>query len=193
MRVERFDALCQPLPGEPPGEPVPGGPWAVARRLVEEYRMADPAIVRARWDPDEAFVGRVMVLQLRLWRLLHVRARARDARLGRGAGGRRPPRAGVRVRVRDAARPSRDRPDGLRGAEVPRRRRGPVPVARALAGVRRRRVVGADRVPALRPARAGAVLLPVLCADRAADGLGAGAPRSTPPPAVRLRTQPQLS
>jgi uncharacterized protein (UPF0548 family) len=73
MPVERFDALCQPLPGEPPGEPVPDGPWAIARQLVEQYRMADPAIVRARWDRHAAFVGRVMVLQLRLWRLLSVR------------------------------------------------------------------------------------------------------------------------
>ena len=80
MRIERVDALCQPLPGEPPGDPVAGGPWAVARRLVEEYRMADPAMVRARWDPDEAFVGRVMVLQLRLWRLLYVHARVRVTR-----------------------------------------------------------------------------------------------------------------
>jgi uncharacterized protein (UPF0548 family) len=81
MRIERLDALCQPLPGEPPGDPVAGGPWAVARRLVEEYRMADPAMVRARWDPDEAFVGRVMVLQLRLWRLLYVHARVRVTRV----------------------------------------------------------------------------------------------------------------
>jgi uncharacterized protein (UPF0548 family) len=81
MPIERFDALSQALPGEPPGEPVPGGSWTVARRLVEEYRMADPAIVRARWDPGAAFVGRVMVLQLRLWRLLHVHARVRVTRL----------------------------------------------------------------------------------------------------------------
>jgi uncharacterized protein (UPF0548 family) len=81
MRVERFDALCQPLPGEPPGEPVPDGPWAVARHLVEQYRMADPAIVRARWDRDAAFVGRVMVLQLRLWRLLYVHARVHVTRV----------------------------------------------------------------------------------------------------------------
>jgi uncharacterized protein (UPF0548 family) len=80
MRVERFDALCQPLPGEPPGEPVPDGPWVAARRLVEQYRMADPAIVRARWDRDAALAGRVIVLQLRLWRLLHVYARVRVTR-----------------------------------------------------------------------------------------------------------------
>jgi uncharacterized protein (UPF0548 family) len=81
MRAERFDALCQPLPREPPGEPLPDGPWAVARRLVEEYRMADPEIVRARWDPEAALVGRVMVLQLRLWRLLYVHARVRVTRV----------------------------------------------------------------------------------------------------------------
>jgi uncharacterized protein (UPF0548 family) len=81
MRAERLDALRQPLPHEPPGEPLRDGPWAVARRLVEEYRMADPSIVRARWDRDEALAGRVMVLQLRLWRLLHVTARVRVTRV----------------------------------------------------------------------------------------------------------------
>src|SRR4051794_41976336 len=104
MRIERLDALCQPLPGEQPGDPVPDGPWAVARRLVEEYRMADPAIVRAQWDPDAAVVGRVMVLQLRLWRVPSPGARGRG---GRGWGGGpgphgRPPRG---VRVRDRGRP----------------------------------------------------------------------------------------
>jgi uncharacterized protein (UPF0548 family) len=92
MPVERFDALSQALPGEPPGAPVPGGSWAVARRLVEEYRMADPAIVRARWDLDAALLGRVMVLQLRLWRLLYVHARVRVTRVwdeDRVADGRR--------------------------------------------------------------------------------------------------------
>src|SRR3954469_17000065 len=46
------DALSQRLPGEAPGEPEPGGSWEIARRLVTEYRMADPAIVRASWDED---------------------------------------------------------------------------------------------------------------------------------------------
>ena len=81
MPGERFDGLCQSLPGEPPGDPVPGGSWAVARRFVEEYRMADPAIVRAHWDRDGVFVGRVMVLQLRLWRVLYVHARVRVTRV----------------------------------------------------------------------------------------------------------------
>jgi uncharacterized protein (UPF0548 family) len=71
------DALRQPLPGEPPGEPAPGGPWQVARRLVEDYRMADPTIVRARWDPQAPLNGRDMLLDLRLYRVLRVRAGVR--------------------------------------------------------------------------------------------------------------------
>ena len=67
------DALAQPLPGEPPGDPMPGGAWEIARRLMTEYRMADPAIVRARWDGD-ALLGRVMDLELRFRGLLHVHA-----------------------------------------------------------------------------------------------------------------------
>jgi uncharacterized protein (UPF0548 family) len=55
------DALSQPLPD---------GSWEVARRLVEDYRMADPAIVRATWDPAAPLLGRQMRLQLRLYRVL---------------------------------------------------------------------------------------------------------------------------
>jgi uncharacterized protein (UPF0548 family) len=75
------DAMRQELPGERPGEPVPGGPWEVARRLVAEYRVADPAIVRASWDPAAPLLGREMLLQLRLWRVLSVRAPVRVTRV----------------------------------------------------------------------------------------------------------------
>ena len=75
------DALDQPLPGEPPGEPAPRGAWRIARRLVEDYRMADPALVRATWDPRAPLAGRDMLLQLRLWRLLSVRAGVRVTRV----------------------------------------------------------------------------------------------------------------
>ena len=68
----RHDALAQPLPP---------GSFAVARRLLAEYRMADPAIVRAAWDPRAALAGREMRLQLRLWRVLHVHARVRVTRV----------------------------------------------------------------------------------------------------------------
>ena len=51
------DALSQPLPGEAPGEPAPGGAWEIARRLTEAYAMADPALVRATWDPAAPLLG----------------------------------------------------------------------------------------------------------------------------------------
>ena len=85
------DALSQRLPGERPGDPVPGGAWQVARRLMEEYRMADPRIVRATWDPGGPLLGREMLLELRLRRILSVRAGVRVTRVWdeeRVAGGR---------------------------------------------------------------------------------------------------------
>ena len=74
------DALSQRLPGEPPGEPVSGGSWEIARRLVEDYRVADPALVRAVCDANAPLLGRDMLLELRLYRLLsvHVGVRVTD-------------------------------------------------------------------------------------------------------------------
>lgn len=66
------DALSQPLPP---------GSWEVARRFAEEYRMADPAIVRASWDPSAPLLGREMRLQLRLYRVLSVRVGVRVTRV----------------------------------------------------------------------------------------------------------------
>jgi uncharacterized protein (UPF0548 family) len=76
-----IDALSQPLPGEEPGDPVPGGSWEIARRLVADYRMADPAIVRATWDPGAPLLGRDMRLQLRLYRAVSVHVRVRVTRV----------------------------------------------------------------------------------------------------------------
>jgi uncharacterized protein (UPF0548 family) len=73
----RVDALAQRLPGERPGGPVEGGAWQLARRLVEGYEMADPAIVRATWDDDAPLLGREMLLELRFRRVLSVRAPVR--------------------------------------------------------------------------------------------------------------------
>jgi uncharacterized protein (UPF0548 family) len=75
------DALRQRLPGEAPGDPAPGGPWDVARGLVEAYRMADPAIVRATWAPGVPLLGREMLLELRLYRVLHTWAGVRVTRV----------------------------------------------------------------------------------------------------------------
>jgi uncharacterized protein (UPF0548 family) len=70
------DDLVQPLPGEPPGPPRPGGSWEVAGSLVRRYQLADAAIVRAFYDEDEPLEGRTMLLELRLWRLrFHVGVR----------------------------------------------------------------------------------------------------------------------
>jgi uncharacterized protein (UPF0548 family) len=76
-----LDALEQRLPGEEPGDPAPGGAWEIARDLVADYRMADPAIVRARWDPGTPLLGRTMELELRFRRLLSVHAPVRVTRV----------------------------------------------------------------------------------------------------------------
>lgn len=75
------DALSQRLPREPPGDPVPGGSWQIARRLVEDYAVADPAIVRAVWDAGRPLLGRDMLLELRLFRVLRVHAAVRVTRV----------------------------------------------------------------------------------------------------------------
>jgi uncharacterized protein (UPF0548 family) len=75
------DALSQRLPAEAPGPAAPGGSWEIARRLMTDYRMADPAIVRATWDPSSPLLGRDMRLELRLYRLLSVHAGVRVTRV----------------------------------------------------------------------------------------------------------------
>lgn len=61
----RIDDYRQPLSPEPPGEPAPGASFAVARRLMTDYAFADPAIVRAVFDPASALADRNMLLQAR--------------------------------------------------------------------------------------------------------------------------------
>jgi uncharacterized protein (UPF0548 family) len=60
----RVDDLRQPLPPEPPGEPVAGGTWERTRELMDAYQVADPALVRATYDDDAPFEGRDMLLTL---------------------------------------------------------------------------------------------------------------------------------
>jgi uncharacterized protein (UPF0548 family) len=59
------DDYCQPLPGEPPGEPVAGGSFQTAKELMREYAFADPALVRAIYDPAGPLLHRNMLLQAR--------------------------------------------------------------------------------------------------------------------------------
>ena len=63
------DEYCQPLPSEPPGEPVPGGSWEVAQRLMRNYEFADPSIVRAVYYPDRPLEQRDMLLEARFYGL----------------------------------------------------------------------------------------------------------------------------
>jgi uncharacterized protein (UPF0548 family) len=56
--------LCQSLPSEPPGPPIDGGSWQIARRLMRGYEFADPSIVRAYYDPETPLQGRNMLLKL---------------------------------------------------------------------------------------------------------------------------------
>jgi uncharacterized protein (UPF0548 family) len=66
------DDRRQPLACEPPGEPVAGGPWEIAGRLIRGYEFADPSLVRARYDPDAPLLGRDMLLELRALGLVSV-------------------------------------------------------------------------------------------------------------------------
>ena len=59
------DRRCQPLPAEPPGDPVPEGSWEIASRLIRGYEFADPSVVRAHYDPSRPLEGREMLLELR--------------------------------------------------------------------------------------------------------------------------------
>ncbi|MDP8942722.1 MAG: DUF1990 domain-containing protein [Actinomycetota bacterium] len=72
----QIDAYRQPLPAEPPGPPVGGGSWEAACRIVREYDLADPSIVRASYRPEEPLEHRDMLLELRFYGLrFHVGVR----------------------------------------------------------------------------------------------------------------------
>jgi hypothetical protein len=47
---------------EPPGPPVPGGPWEVACQLVRQYEFAEPRILRAVYRGGDELLGRDMLL-----------------------------------------------------------------------------------------------------------------------------------
>jgi uncharacterized protein (UPF0548 family) len=66
------DDRWQPLPSEPPGEPVAGGSWEIARRLIRGYEFADPSMVRAFYDPDKPLAGRDMLLELQTLGIVRV-------------------------------------------------------------------------------------------------------------------------
>ena len=75
------DTRCQPLVAEPPGEPVSGGSWEIAGRLIRGYEFADPSLVRALYDPDVPLEGREMLLELRALGLVSVHVGVRVVRV----------------------------------------------------------------------------------------------------------------
>ncbi|HEV7624907.1 MAG TPA: DUF1990 family protein [Streptomyces sp.] len=58
-----IDTLVQPLPCEPAGDPVTGGPWETACRLVRDYQFAEPRILRGIYDTRDPMPGRNMLLE----------------------------------------------------------------------------------------------------------------------------------
>jgi uncharacterized protein (UPF0548 family) len=60
-----IDDYRRELPPEPPGPPVAGGSFEIARRLMRDYEFADPGVVRAFYDRDAPLEGRDMLLEIR--------------------------------------------------------------------------------------------------------------------------------
>lgn len=87
----RIDRYRQSLPAEPPGPPVSGGIWELARQLSKSYRFADPRIARAFYDPGEPLAGRTILLEIHFWGLrIYAGVRAGEVDDGvREADGRR--------------------------------------------------------------------------------------------------------
>jgi uncharacterized protein (UPF0548 family) len=73
------DDRRQPLPREPPGEPVAGGSFERAKALMRDYAFAEGSAVRAIFQQDAPLEGRDMMLVGRFLGL--------DFRLGVRVGG----------------------------------------------------------------------------------------------------------
>jgi uncharacterized protein (UPF0548 family) len=59
------DDMIAPLPSEGSGAPLADGSWHVARRLMIDYQLADPKVVRAVYRHDAPLAGRDMLLRIR--------------------------------------------------------------------------------------------------------------------------------
>ncbi len=60
-----IDDYTHGLPDEPPGEPLPDGSFAVAKRVLADYDFTDRRQVRAFYRAGEPLEGRDMLLELR--------------------------------------------------------------------------------------------------------------------------------
>ena len=51
---------------EPPGEPLPDGPFQRARIAIENYEFSDPSIVEAHFDPRDPLEGRYVLVEIKV-------------------------------------------------------------------------------------------------------------------------------
>lgn len=56
---------------EPPGQPVPDGPFRRMEVAVANYHFSDPSIVVAHFDAESRLLGRRMLLEMKALRHLH--------------------------------------------------------------------------------------------------------------------------
>lgn len=57
--IDRYRAL---LAKEPPGAPIPEGPYLVSKNAINNYQFPDPRLIRAVFDPGGALAGRNMLM-----------------------------------------------------------------------------------------------------------------------------------
>jgi uncharacterized protein (UPF0548 family) len=60
----RVDEFTEELPHEKPGAPEPGGSWEVAKRMMDDYQLADPRIVEGVFDSNVPLSGRDILLKI---------------------------------------------------------------------------------------------------------------------------------
>jgi hypothetical protein len=53
------------LPGEPPGESVPGGSFEVAKQIILNYEFPDPSLVTGIFPPEDPLSDRIMIIRAR--------------------------------------------------------------------------------------------------------------------------------
>jgi uncharacterized protein (UPF0548 family) len=59
------DDMVETLPHEGSGLPAAAGSWHIARRLMVDYQLADPRVVRAVYRRDAPLAGRDILLKIR--------------------------------------------------------------------------------------------------------------------------------
>ena len=158
-RTWRVDDMIEPLPHEGSGPPAEGGSWKTARRIMNEYQLADPGIVSALYDRDAELAGRDMLLRSDSPDCVSASACA-SAMSMRKPWNSTAGLAPVRLGVQNPGGPLRGGADALRDLEMARHRGRRVPSARGLATSNIRTFLTANWLPPSWPCPAVAVLPP---------------------------------